>query len=132
MKNLIICLISLIAISCSKDYEEYIPEPEPQDFDLHHYLDDAIKVAYDTHLWMSEEGECQELKCCWCYVPKYLQDKYEHGDNLTIEEKELIIAGIESSPSFLDTIGEGDEFYHLWCYQEYGPSYFEEYVDPDE
>lgn len=125
--------ISVLALfSCSKDYEEFIPQFTPEEVEYSSYLDAAIAITYETHLWMSEEGECQELECCWEYVSTELRYKYENNEYLSIKEKEDIIKYIESSPSFLDTIGEGDEFYHLWCYQEYGSKYFEEYTDPDE
>lgn len=128
MKKLFIFASLLLGISCSDYYE--IPQ-EPEDPELVKYLDAAIAITYETHLWMSEEGSCEEYECCWEYVPTELRYKYENNEHLTVKEKEDIVRFIESSPSFLDTIGEGDEFYHLWCYIEYGPSYFEEWVDED-
>lgn len=128
MKKLFIFASLLLVFSCSNDYEVPQTTEEPE---VVKYLDAAIAITYETHLWMSEEDECQELECCWEYVPIELRVKYENNEYLSIKEKEDIIKYIESSPSFLDTIGEGDEFYYLWCYQEYGPSFFEIWEDPD-
>lgn len=127
----IIYLIVLLFFSCSKDYEEFIPQLTLEEIEYSSYLDAAIAITYETHKWMAEENECEELECCWEYIPIELRVKYENNEYLSIKEKEDIIKYIESSPSFLDTIGEGDEFYHLWCYQEYGKEYFEEYTDPN-
>ena len=117
MKNLIY-LISLIALfSCSNDYEEITVNDEYSEYSC--LLDNAIDIAYKTHLWMSEEDMCSEYECCWEYVSQQLRIKYENGETLTIKEKEEIIKGIESSPSYLDTLDETDQFYELYYYNHY-------------
>lgn len=131
MKKYFVLVASVLMMSCASDYEEFINEPQ-EDTELAYYLDRAIYVAYDTHLWMSYEEMCEEYDCCWEYVDEFLRTKYENGDKLTIEEKQAIIKGIMSSPSFLDTLDEGDEFYNLHCYMKYGHEYFETYIDEEE
>ena len=136
MKHIIFLITIFLFFSCSKDYEEYIqeyiPEVESQDVDLNYYLDKALEAAYSTHQWMSEEGCCIENDCCWEYVDTILRAKYESGERLSTEEKEEIIKGIESSPSYLDTLDEYDEFYSLYCYKHFGPEYFIPYIDEEE
>ncbi len=45
---------------------------------------------------------------------------------------EDIITGIESSPSYLDTLDEYDAFVDLYYYKKYGKEWFEPWIDTSE
>lgn len=119
-----VALVMMVFTSCTEKYDEF-PTGKYDNPELRSFLEPCCKVAYELHKWMAEgENMCQEYDCCWEYVSTALRAKYESGATLTIEEMEAILADLEKSPSFIDTLAEFDEFIDLDYYREYGIEWF--------
>lgn len=118
--------VALFMMSLTSCSEDYLQEQETtENSEIRPFLENCLQAAYLTHEWMSEEGSCEEYECCWEYVPAVLRAKYEDGATLTIDEMESVISYLETSPSFIDTLAEYDEFVDLDYYREYGIEWFD-------
>ena len=128
MKKIIVTVAAVLSLfsSCTPQYDEnsYCVREDAQ---LACLLKRCCKAAYDVHSWMSEDGMCIEYECCWEYVPTTLRAKYESGATLSVYEMEAVIASLEDSPSFIDTLAEFDEFIDLDYYRNgiewFSPTY---------
>lgn len=125
MKKLFVTVAAVLTLfaSCTPEYDESL-KCEREDVYLAQFLKRCCDAAYNTHSWMAEDGCCDYYDCCWEYVMPTLRAKYESGATLTVEEMEAIIASLEHSPSFIDTLAEYGEFVDLDYYREYGIEWF--------
>ena len=127
-KSLIIAaLLAPFFVSCAQyddaeDVEQNVEQYDPMEVEL---LQRCADAAYHTHMFLTDMELCGEC-CCWEYVSAPLREKYESGSPLTVPELRAVMAGLESAPSFIDTLAEYDEFVDLDCFYRYGAEWFSE------
>lgn len=130
MKKIIVTVAAALSLlsSCTPKYDESL-YCVGEDMQLASFLKRCCNTAYEVHEWMAEDGMCAEYECCWEYVPATLRAKYESGATLSVYEMVTVIASLENSPSFMDTLAEFDEFIDLDYYLEYGIEWFIPHTD---
>lgn len=128
-------ILSTAFVSCDDakyDKDFMTVEMSEENADERYFLERCVRTAFLVHDWMSEEENlCSYYDCCWEYVPKTLRDKYENNLPLSVNELNEIISWLETSPSFMDTLAEYDEFIDLDYFREFGIGWFNPQCDED-